>query len=110
MLQIISLSLVSLGMMAALFMMARHNQKTGWRRQRTYLAEDIQQSMDALLTHVTEAVSPVTASPVPVLTPEASLSFSSQLATLQSTLSLRPSVAPAPQTQTERVEVFAAKA
>ncbi len=82
-------------MIGALLFMARQNQKSGWRRERNYLSQDIQDTMEQLMNRMPQAAAPPVAMPTAMFTPEASLSFSLQLAKLHSTLAAKPSVAPA---------------
>ena len=109
MLQMVSLSLTSISMIGALFLMARHNRKSGWTRERHYLAEEIQETMDHLIARQSTVAAPVALRPEGLLTPEVAMSFSLQLAQLHSTLATQPSVAPAVATSVEHVAEYAAK-
>ena len=93
MLELIALYITSIFLIGALALLGRHNQHTGWRRQRGHLVEEIQDSMDSLRTPQPAATA--TARVSGVLTPEAKVVFSAQLVNLQSRLAA-PGAVPRP--------------
>lgn len=92
MLELVALYLTSIFLIGALTLLGRHNQHTGWRRHRGHLVEEIQDRMESLRTPQPAAMA--TARLPGVLTPEAKVTFSAELANLQSRLA-RGGVQPA---------------
>lgn len=93
MLELASLYITSIFLIGALTLLGRRNQHSGWRRTRSHLAEEIQDTMDQL--RIPQSAAAAVGLLPGALSPEATAVFSLQLAKLQSRLSRDGSAAPA---------------
>ena len=93
MLELASLYLTSILLIGALTLFGRRNQHAGWRRTRAHLAEEIQDTMDHL--RIPQSAAAAVGLLPGALSPEANVTFSMQLAKLQSRLARHGSAASA---------------
>lgn len=93
MLELASLYITSVFLIGALTLLGRRNQHAGWRRTRARLAEEIQDTMNQL--RIPQSAAAAVGLLPGTLTPEANVTFSMQLAKLQSRLARHGSASPA---------------